>query len=264
MSSNPKGKKERRSGAVILEAESREHQPLYRKGKVLDQGFPGKEKKRRTGASIKAPSLNGKEGQSIPLKHSHSCKPSSNMDKKAISFRPSQADPSLADLTPAELESEIQSGRLDWLFPRDKGYTTVGFVFHDEIFLAADHVPTYENKHGKTSSVLEASEWMTVFLSSYGEEGLSVEMLIGGVEEDGPVLYHVDGKGKMEDCKKKRLFPMVFEYQAVRVAKTAICYGIYEAVVACSFVSVYYVDRAGCKKLISGDYVRESDIVIPS
>ncbi|CAI9113354.1 OLC1v1013939C1 [Oldenlandia corymbosa var. corymbosa] len=131
--------------------------------------------------------------------------------------------------------------RLDTLPKRSAGTTVSAFIFEGGVIVAADHhrilchgsVPNivglnshmlatisggseyllqelhqkcvlHELAKGRRTSVADASKWLADTLSSRREEDVSLGVLIAGWEETGPVLYHVDNEGKVQDCKEIR------------------------------------------------------------
>lgn len=53
----------------------------------------------------------------------------------------------------------------------------------------------FELRHGKEASVAAASRMMVNLINHYKRYGLSMGLMLSGVDEDGPHLYYINTEG---------------------------------------------------------------------
>lgn len=132
----------------------------------------------------------------------------------------------------------------------------------------SQQVRMFELRHGKEPSVAAASRIMVNLINHYKQYGLSMGLMLSGVDEDGPHLYYINTEGSRI---KGDLFSvgsgMTYAYgvldtfyryemtldEAVELGRKAICHATNRDTGSGGVVRVYHVHKDGWTEKVAGD-----------
>ena len=136
----------------------------------------------------------------------------------------------------------------------------------------SQQVRHFELKHGKEPSVAASSRMMVNLINYYKRYGLSMGLMLSGVDEDGPHLYYINTEGSRI---KGDLFSvgsgMTYAYgvldsfyrydmsveEAVELGRKAIYHATNRDTGSGGVVRVYHVHKGGWTEKIAGEDVNK-------
>lgn len=136
----------------------------------------------------------------------------------------------------------------------------------------SEQVRMFELRHGKEPSVAAASRMMVNLINHYKRYGLSMGLMISGVDEDGPHLYYINTEGSRI---KGDIFSvgsgMTYAYgvldtfyrydmtleEAVELGRKAIYHATNRDTGSGGVVRVYHVHKDGWTEKVAGDDVNK-------
>lgn len=134
----------------------------------------------------------------------------------------------------------------------------------------AEQVRLYELRYGKEPSVAATSRMMVNLINAYKQYGLSMGLMLAGVDEKGSSLYYINTEGSRV---QGNIFSvgsgMTYAYgvldtfyrydmnldEAVELGRKAIYHATFRDTGSGGLVRVYHVYNGGWKEIVAGDDV---------